>query len=63
MSNKSFETLSETEVLEIIPRTFIALDNASEIGSVRDIVILKLGLEKLIDRLIELLLTTDGKEN
>jgi hypothetical protein len=63
MSNKSFETLSETEVLEIIPRTFIALDHASEIGSVKDIVILKLGLEKLIDRLIELLLTTDEKEN
>jgi hypothetical protein len=63
MSNKSFETLSETEVLELIPRTFSALDHASEIGSVRDIVIMKMGLEKLIDRLIELLLTTDGKEN
>lgn len=63
MSNKSFETLSETEVLEIIPRTFIALDHATQIGSVKDIIIMKMGLEKLIDRLIELLLTTDGKEN
>jgi hypothetical protein len=63
MSRKSFETLTEPELLEIIPMTFIAIDNASKIGSVRDIVTLNLGLEKLIDRLIELLLTTDGKEN
>jgi hypothetical protein len=63
MSNKSFETLSETEVLELIPRTFVALDHATKIGSVQDIVIMKMGLERLMDRLVELLLTTDGKEN
>jgi hypothetical protein len=63
MSNKSFETLSETELLQLIPRTFIALENAKEFGGVQDIVILESGLEKLMDRLIHLLLTTNGKGN
>jgi hypothetical protein len=63
MSNKSFETLSETELLQLIPRTFIALENAKEFGGIEDIIILQSGLEKLMDRLVHLLLTTDGKGN
>lgn len=63
MSRKSFETLTEPELLEIIPMTFIAIENALEFGTPRDIEILESGLSRLLDRLIELLLTTDGKEN
>jgi hypothetical protein len=63
MSNRSFETLTETELLEIIPMTFIALENANEVGTIRDILILTNGLDRLLDRLIELLLTTDQNGN
>lgn len=63
MSRKSFETLTESEVLEIIPMTFIAIENATKTGNTWAKSTLEKGLEKLIDRLIELLLTTDGKGN
>jgi hypothetical protein len=63
MSNKSFETLTENEVLQLIPRTFVALENAKEFGGIQDITILESGLEKLLDRLAHLLLTNNGKGN
>lgn len=63
MSNKSFETLTETELLQLIPRTFVAIENAKEFGGIQDLVILESGLEKLLDRLAHLLLTTNGKGN
>lgn len=61
--SRQFETLTEPELLEIIPMTFIAIENCSEFGTAREMEILTIGLDKLLDRLIELLLTTDQNGN